>query len=294
MGTFAVTGSASGMGAAVTARLTADGHRVVGVDRKAADVVADLSTAAGRADATREVLDRVDGHLDGAVMAAGLGPTPGGERLVATVNVLGVIELLTGWRPALEAAGGKAVVLGSNSSTTTPLVPRVAVRRLIAGDVDGAVRVLRRFGPASPAFTYAASKIAVTRWARRTAVTPSWAGAGVNLNILAPGAVMTPLLRSQLEGRNAGQVRQFPIPTRHYGTPETMAAWIAMMLGPAAVDMAGSMVVVDGGTDAHFRSEHWPAPVPLRALARYGVRFLRHDAHVRPEEDPREVDTITR
>ncbi|WP_299570254.1 SDR family oxidoreductase [uncultured Williamsia sp.] len=280
MGTFAVTGSASGMGAAVTARLIADGHRVIGVDRQTADVVADLSTEAGRTEATRAVLDLADGHLDGAVMAAGLGPTPRKEHLVATVNFLGVRDLLTGWRPALEAAGGKAVVIGSNSSTTTPLVPRSAVRRLLAGDVDGAVRVMRRFGPAAGAFTYAASKIAVTRWARRAAVTRAWAGSGINLNVIAPGAVMTPMLRTQLQGQNAGQLRAFPIPTRRFGDPENIAAWIVMMLGPAAADMAGSMVVVDGGTDAHFRSDHWPAPVPLRSLARYGFRFLRHDAHV--------------
>lgn len=290
MGTIAVTGSASGMGAAVASRLTADGHRVIGVDRQAADVVADLSTPSGRVDATSAVLDLAGGRLDGAVTAAGLGPTPGGEHLVATVNFLGVRDLLIGWRPALEAAGGKAVVIGSNSSTTTPLVPRSAVRRLLGGDVDGAVRVLRRFGPASAAFTYAASKIAVTRWARRTAVTPAWAGSGINLNVVAPGAVMTPMLRSQLAGQNAGQVRAFPIPTRRYGDPENIAAWIVMTLGPAAVDMAGSMVVVDGGTDAHFRSEDWPAAVPLRSLARYGLRFARHDARVR---DPG-VDTIAR
>jgi NAD(P)-dependent dehydrogenase (short-subunit alcohol dehydrogenase family) len=38
---------------------------------------------------------------------------------------------------------------------------------------------------------YAASKIAVARWAQQTAVTADWAGRGVRLNVLAPGAVMT-------------------------------------------------------------------------------------------------------
>ncbi|MEH3156700.1 MAG: hypothetical protein PGN29_15700 [Gordonia paraffinivorans] len=47
MGVYTVTGSASGMGAAVVGRLRADGHQVIGVDRAEADVVADLSTPNG-------------------------------------------------------------------------------------------------------------------------------------------------------------------------------------------------------------------------------------------------------
>ena len=41
MGTIAITGSASGMGAATRARLQADGHTVIGVDLHGADIEAD-------------------------------------------------------------------------------------------------------------------------------------------------------------------------------------------------------------------------------------------------------------
>ena len=47
MRTIAITGAASGMGAATKARLESDGHRVIGVDQRDADVVADLSSAEG-------------------------------------------------------------------------------------------------------------------------------------------------------------------------------------------------------------------------------------------------------
>ena len=46
--TYVVTGSASGIGRATTDLLTERGHRVIGVDVRDADVVADLSTAEGR------------------------------------------------------------------------------------------------------------------------------------------------------------------------------------------------------------------------------------------------------
>ena len=49
MGTYVVSGSASGIGAAVTARLRADGHTVIGVDLHDAEVTGDLATESGRA-----------------------------------------------------------------------------------------------------------------------------------------------------------------------------------------------------------------------------------------------------
>ncbi len=65
------------MGAAVAESLRAEGHTVIGVDLRDADVVADLSTAHGRQKAAEEVLAKAEGTLDGAVLAAGMGPTKG-------------------------------------------------------------------------------------------------------------------------------------------------------------------------------------------------------------------------
>ncbi|WP_278256396.1 NAD-dependent epimerase/dehydratase family protein [Nocardioides convexus] len=207
MGTYAVTGSASGMGAAVVDRLVGDGHRVIGIDIQQADVTADLSTPAGRRAAAAAVLEKAGGVLDGAVLAAGLGPAPGRDRarLIAEVNVLGVTESLEAWRPALAAADrAKVVVFASNSTTTVPLVPGRVVRALAEGDVERAVRTLRLLGKAAPTFAYAASKTALAHWVRRNAVTPAWAGAGIRLNALAPGAIMTPLLEQQTRHARRG------------------------------------------------------------------------------------------
>ena len=51
MKTYVVSGGASGIGAATAGRLRADGHTVITVDLRDADVVADLSTEAGRSEA---------------------------------------------------------------------------------------------------------------------------------------------------------------------------------------------------------------------------------------------------
>ncbi|MGW5316961.1 SDR family oxidoreductase [Nocardia thailandica] len=277
MGVYVVTGAASGMGRAVVGKLRAAGHTVVGLDLRDAEVVADLSTPEGRSAAVAGVLGVSGGRLDGAVLAAGVGPTPGAgqARLILEVNYRGVVELLEGWRAALAAAHeAKVVVFGSNSATTTPAIPARAVRALLADRPDRALRALRLFGRNAPSIAYGTSKIAVTRWARRRAVSADWAGAGIRLNVLAPGAVLTPLLEKQLATpAEARLIRRFPVPIGGFGDPGHLADWAVFMLSDSARFLCGSVVFVDGGSDALFRADDWPRKVPWRALPGYLRRF---------------------
>lgn len=276
-GVYAVTGSASGMGRALAAKLTADGYRVIGVDLHDAEVIANLSTPQGRSNAAAEVLHRAGGVLDGAVLAAGVGPRPGPQNvpMILSVNYFGVVELVKAWRPALAAGGGgKVVVVGSNSATTMPMVPRRAIRALLRDDLEAAIRAVRVMRSAAPAMAYGASKSAVMRWVRRTAVEEGWAGAGVRLNAIAPGAVDTPLLGEQLATeREAKAIRSFPVPTGGFGDPDHLADWMRFMLSDAADFLCGSVVFVDGGSDAYFRADHWPRRVPAASIPRYLYRF---------------------
>jgi 3alpha-hydroxysteroid 3-dehydrogenase len=89
MATFAVTGSAGGLGSAIRARIEAEGHGVVGVDVAGAEVTADLSDPLGRASAWAGVADACRGDLAGVVACAGLGGTVKPPSLVARVNYFG-------------------------------------------------------------------------------------------------------------------------------------------------------------------------------------------------------------
>lgn len=279
MGTYAVTGSFSGMGRAVADKLRAEGHRVIRIDIKEADVVADLSTPAGRRSAADAVLAACGGQLDGAVLAAGLGPAPGPERphLITQVNYFGVVELLQAWRSTLAAADRpKVVVFSSNSTTTVPAVPDRAVRALLAGEPEKALRTLRFFGRNAPTMAYAASKVAVSRWVRREAVTREWAGAGIRLNALAPGAILTPLLETQLATpKEAELIESFPVPIGGFGDPGQLADWVLFMLSGSADFLCGSVLFVDGGSDAYFRADDWPKPLRAWRLPAYLWRMKR-------------------
>ena len=57
MGLYAMTGGATGIGEAIKHRLRQDGHKVVVVDIKEADIIADLASAEGRA-AGRLLIDQ--------------------------------------------------------------------------------------------------------------------------------------------------------------------------------------------------------------------------------------------
>src|SRR5436305_13368801 len=103
--TYVVTGSASGMGAATKFRLESDGHEVIGIDVRDAEVTFDLGTPDGRTNAIEAVYQYADGAIDGLVTFAGLaGTTTRPGSIVASVNYFGSVALLDGLRPALAAS----------------------------------------------------------------------------------------------------------------------------------------------------------------------------------------------
>ncbi|MFN8019632.1 MAG: SDR family oxidoreductase [Acidimicrobiales bacterium] len=258
--TIVITGSASGMGAATAARLRADGLRVIGVDQRDADVVADLATPEGRASAIDAVGRLADGAIDGLVTWAGVaGLTDRPGSLLASVNHFGTIAMLDGLRPLL-AAGDRpaAVAISSNSTLVQPGVPLGLVELLLAGDEAAARTSADEVGALA---TYPATKLALARWCRRHATGEGWAGAGIALNVVAPGAVETPMLDATRHDPTIGQfVDAFPIPTGGPGRPEDLAGVVAFLLGPDARFFCGSVLVCDGGTDALLRADDYPAP----------------------------------
>jgi NAD(P)-dependent dehydrogenase (short-subunit alcohol dehydrogenase family) len=262
MGTIAVTGAASGIGAATAARLTARGHRIIGVDRRDADVRCDLGTTAGRQTAIEEVSARAGGRLDGLVTCAGLGPATGRPAsLLVSVNYFGTVELLAGLQPALaQGAAPAAVAISSNSTTVQPGWSPALIGACLAGDEDAA-RALADDGDSTTA--YPATKVAVARWVRRNAPAAAWAGAGIRLNAVAPGLVETPLAAETRADPVLGPLlSHLPIPVGRAGTPAEIAAFIEFLLGPDARFFCGAVVWVDGGSDALLRADDWPAPWP--------------------------------
>lgn len=261
--TVVITGAASGIGAATKARLEADGQRVIGLDLRGSDVDADLGTTEGRAHAISEVGRISDGRIDGLVTCAGVpGLTGVPGSLLVSVNYVGTVALLQGLRPLL-ATGDRpaAVAISSNSTVIQPGVPMDVIELCLADD-EAAARIAADAAGALGA--YPATKTAVAWWVRRQAPGPVWAGSGITLNVIAPGAIETPLLDATRGDPEIGHfVDQLPIPVGRKGTAEEIAAFAAFLLGPDARFFCGSVLFADGGTYAQLRPDDDPRPWEL-------------------------------
>jgi NAD(P)-dependent dehydrogenase (short-subunit alcohol dehydrogenase family) len=255
MTTIAITGSAGGIGGATRTRLEAGGARVIGVDVRDAEVIADLGTSAGRAAMVEGVTAACEGALDGVVAAAGVTHDDG--RLVTAINYFGAVATLQGLRPLLAGRpGASAIAVSSNSTTTQPGLPVALADACLTGDEAAALAVA---GDGIGA--YAASKLALGRWVRREATTDAWIGAGIRLNAVAPGLIDTPMTAgSQDFILSLGDI--FPIPIGRAGTADEVAGLLCYLLGPDAGFFVGSFLHMDGGTDAKLRPDAWPTPLP--------------------------------
>ena len=267
MSTIAITGSASGIGAATRTLLESDSVNVIGIDLQNAEIEVDLSIEAERSRAISEILRLCDGSLDGLVTSAGVS-VPFDPARMLTINWFGTVDLLIGLREALSASSGIAhvVAISSNSTTITPNVPDALVEACLGLDESTSHKILGDMdGLEAMAIAYAASKLSVARFVRQNAPTEDWAGSNIRLNAIAPGAVLTPLLQGGLDDPTFGPaIEALPIPVGDFGTPELIAEWIKMMLSPSADFMCGSVLFLDGGSDALIRPNDWPASMQLK------------------------------
>jgi NAD(P)-dependent dehydrogenase (short-subunit alcohol dehydrogenase family) len=243
--TYVVSGSSSGIGAAITARLREYGDTVIGVDLHDAEVVADLATPEGRAEAVRAVHGLVE-RIDGIVPCAGIaGLTGTDSALVVSLNYFGAVSLVTGLRPLL-GEGSSVVLISSNSVTAQPGWDAEVAEACLAG---GEERARELAAEVDAVHVYPATKAALAWWTRRECV--AWAADGIRLNAVAPGLIATPMTdQLRLDPQLGVFADAYPSALGRPGRAEEVAALATFLLSREAGLLVGSVVFVDGGTDA--------------------------------------------
>lgn len=234
-----VTGGNSGIGRATVDLLRAKGARVTVIDKS--------THLLPTPDATLKVYEFDMRDQDAVSVAVAEATADGMDILVNTVgieHVSSVTETTTyAWNTVL-----------STNLTSYFYAARAAIPALIAsgGSMINVASQLALVG-ASNFAAYTASKAGVVGFSRSVAL--ELAPLGVRVNVVCPGAVDTPLLRRQFEGRRGPQgtiddlVAMHPI--GRLGRPEEIAQAIAFLASDAASFITGSELVVDGGYTAH-------------------------------------------
>ena len=253
MKTYAMTGGATGIGAAIKSQLREQGHQVIVVDIKDADINADLSTAAGREQAVNAVKEKAPEGLDGLITCAGVGSNVPNHPLITEVNYFGTTELITGLKALLALKRGAVVIVSSNSAPMNNSPEFVEL--LLQGEQDKAVSFSETIAAQE---VYSGTKQAVARWMRSQ--TADFAAQGVRMNAIAPGYTQTPMTEKVEKDPTYGPaIKQFmeSIPVGFPGKPEDQAEATCFLLSDAARFICGSVLFIDGGHDAMFRPDQF-------------------------------------
>jgi len=221
--TAIVTGSASGIGAAVAAALENDGYTVAGLDiHSAAPYVVDVSDAHAVDQTIKRVVADL-GPVDAVVSAAGhyeMVPISDITRQqlhrMLRVHLGGLRNITRSVLPSMLERGSGSIVA-------------IASELAIGGDDCGA--------------HYTAAKGAIIGLVRSLAV--EVAGRGVRVNAVAPGPTDTPLLAADSPWRAPEYLET--IPNRRLTRPEEIAEVVRFLLNDDTDFCVGEVLSPNGG-----------------------------------------------
>jgi NAD(P)-dependent dehydrogenase (short-subunit alcohol dehydrogenase family) len=238
--TVVVTGAASGIGRAVASRVAREGGRVVAVDL-AKGGLEELAASLPAAEVVTVAGDITSEESVAEVVRAA------GERIDALANVAGITDDNSAVHEVSDAMWER--VLRVNLDGTMRLTRAVVPGMLAAGEgriVNVASEAGLRGSAAGVAYT--ASKHAVIGLTKSCAV--MYAGTGVRVNALAPGAVATgiPVPADAAFGGPRTAAYRGNIPS--LATAAELAASITFLLSRDSVNLNGAVLASDGGWSA--------------------------------------------
>jgi NAD(P)-dependent dehydrogenase (short-subunit alcohol dehydrogenase family) len=227
--TVLVTGAASGIGAALLAKL---GSAAIGLDRAEADIVCDLSDA----EAIATAAEGITAPLSGIAHVAGL-PGTADPAMILAVNTHAPKLLTQALLPKL-VDGANIVAVSSVTALRCEWSPD-QLDALLDGTAPPAMEGVR---------AYELSKAALNRWVLQTAV--ELRHRSIRVNSVSPGPVETPILADFEASIGKDRIDAAADMVGRHATPDDIADVIAFLLSDASRWVNGSDVKADGGYHA--------------------------------------------
>ncbi len=252
----ALTGGATGIGAAVAARLKADGHRVTAFDISEPQANVDhwIRTDLSDPAAIQNAIDAAQGPYDALINNAGLPPRAGLEQVILQVNYFGLKAFQDGMLDKL--APGGAIVNTASRAGAQWRENLDEVKALMTLDLaDLAAFVATR--QITPTRAYNLSKEAVI--VMTMAQTEQMVARNLRANTVSPAAVSTGILKDFAAAFGDKMVQNVARAGRP-GLPEEIAEAIVFMASPASGWIKGQDIVLDGGMGAMTMSDAMSLP----------------------------------
>jgi len=233
-----VTGASRGLGRAIAVALLEQGAQVLAAARSAGDLQSLQALAPERTRvAACDLRDTaaVAGLADAAVAAFG--------RLDIVVNNAGIAPAA----PFLEQVEETWRDVMSVNVLAPMVLARVAGRHMIdrgSGKIINIASTSGLLGKAS-LVAYSASKGALLQFTK--ALAAEWAGAGIQVNAIAPGAFATDAQRVVLDSPDLLARRLRKIPAKRLGNAVEIGALVCYLAADRSSFVTGSVFVIDGG-----------------------------------------------
>ena len=248
--TIAVTGAASGIGAASAAAIKTQGGKIVGLDlNEPAAGSVDQFIRYDQSDAAsiNAAVAALPAGLDGLLNIAGVPPSAKfGPAKVLAINFVGLRQFT---EQAVSKLGDGAVIVNMSSGAGIGWPTNIEnIKQMFEVEgLDGVQAAVDALGIQQDGFenssAYPFSKQCLSVWSML--VCTKWKDRSIRVNAVAPAAVETPIIGDFMESFGADAVARMS----HFGaaTAENIANVAVFLLTPEAVWINGAVVAADNG-----------------------------------------------
>ena len=243
---IALTGGATGIGAAVAARFKQEGHQVIAFDitKPEANIDQWIETDLSSQDSISAAIKQTDGQFDALINNAGLPPREGLEETILRVNFFGLKHFQNAMLDKLQAGASIISTASRAGAMWRDNLDEVKALLALAPSELSAFIADRNIDPVR---AYNLSKEAVI--VMTMSMTESMLARNLRINSVSPAAVSTGILQD-FAAAFGDKVSKNIARVGRAGDPAEIAEVIAFLASNDSRWINGQDIVIDGGMSA--------------------------------------------